>query len=88
MLHSINFDKLLLSFQFHSKYFLIFIMIYSLVPGVLVVNLLLLNFKFTLSACSVIVEHILTFFPLPSGTEDFSVEGAGEILQEEKRLPS
>lgn len=63
-------------------------MISLLTFGVLVINILPLNLKFILPACSVIMEHIWGIFPLPAGTEAFSGEGAEEILQEEKRFPS
>lgn len=55
-------------------------MISFLTFGVLVINLLPLNFKFMLSACSLIMEHILNIFPLPAVFEAFSVECTTEIL--------
>lgn len=42
--------------------------------GVLAIKWLPLNFKFTVSACSVIMEHILTIFSLPTGIEAFLVD--------------
>lgn len=59
LLHSINLDALCFHFVTY---------------GVLAIEWLPLNFRFILSACSMVMEHILTIFSLPTGIEAFLVD--------------
>lgn len=59
LLHSINLDTLCFHFVTY---------------GVLAIEWLPLNLRFILSACSMVMEHILTIFSLPTGIEAFLVD--------------